>query len=64
VITKQDLRFAKFFRSLGKKYWDCVSDEKISEQFAIADMDRPMSPVFFRYCMNRIDIHAVVSIQE
>jgi hypothetical protein len=52
-------RFDRFFRSLGKKYWDCVSDEKIAEQFAIADMNRPMSPVFFRYCMGRIDISRV-----
>jgi hypothetical protein len=60
-----DLRFNKFFRSLGKKYWDCVSDEKIAEQFAIADKHfRPISPVFFRYCMSRIDIHAAISNQE
>jgi|GEM_PF-5927881 len=52
-----DLMFNRFFRSLGKKYWDCVSDEKIGEQFAIADKHfRPVSPVFHRYCARRIDL--------
>lgn len=60
-----DLRFNKFFRSLGEKYWDCVSDEKIAEQFAVANAHfRPVSPVFRQYCARRIDLATTKNLVE